>query len=350
MPGIPLPAEGRLSTAIDRALIAALAPAGLVRTGATHSENVAAQTARGLHIARRLLVPLLGKRNYLRLKSNAATGPSFGRRLGRIIAFGYDIGSIVHDSLGCGFGRRTEVAEISALFNLGIVLIDRLFDASAAVAVSTVITPDLLRQMPIALPGGTQLDAELRRTNGSGRAIVLTVVQAFFRRVRAMLPPDAPAPHHLGDLLVSAYEAELRTARPWPSRATARAIAERKAKAPFEIVFEVARLSEPAAPTSSIDRALAITKELATTFALVDDLADLERDQRAGDMNAIIIDGNGEIDWKYVTEAVERLGRSVTAAVVALESNCGSIAAARSTELVLTYLWSWIRPTSQPES
>jgi hypothetical protein len=285
-----------------------------VRGGPEHEAFAAHTTARGHVLARRLLGPDVR-----------------GRGVGRSAAFGYDLGGILHAACGTGYGRRREVAELCGIFNVGIVVFDRLSDRDP-VGLARALAATDVRGLRTELPEAES--PELRA--------LLAIVRSFFSGVRRLSSDWS----RLATLLEDTYRAQLRSAGPLADGEAA-AIAATKSRAPFEIMLEVARHCDPDVGRVDTSEAATLTARVAEVFALADDLADLEEDQATGSLNSILASSGREPGIDVVDEATETLAVAVVDAVALLERS-GAAGAGRSRELVLGYLWSWLRPQRAP--
>jgi hypothetical protein len=295
------------------ALRETLAPAGLVPDETTRSLAAACRD-RGDLLARRLLTGLL----------DASTG-----EFGRTCAFGYDVGGMLHAAGGAGFGKRREICELTALFNVGIVVFDRACDTHPDL-ISTVVGEAAVRKLSADRLG--EAPDEVRSLS--------RIVEAFFVRARRLLAGDEASLDKLGALLAETYRAQLASLDAGTlDSADAAAVALGKSQAPFFVMLELVR-SDPVFAGRPLPRAEGLARDLGATFALVDDLVDIERDLERAQLNAIA--AAGPVNRGAIDDAIARLAAVVAGVVETLEL-CGPAAGARRfRELLLAYVWSWL--------
>jgi hypothetical protein len=254
-------------------------------------------------------------------------------RLPLSLAFGFDLATQI--LVPPGGATPSEAANLAALFNFGIALLDRTLDTldAGGRAITALLDEARLR----ALIEDPQAHRDLRRASASIASvearIVIRVVCAFFAHLHAAgIPPPAT-------LLLEAYRAEMVCVRgrELSPRASLEA-AQRKSTLPFALV---GRLARDDADTD------ALAKRIGTVFWLLDDVVDLVRDLESGDANALVLAASEAVPrLQDEREPVARLLDS-NAVEESVEALCDNLNAARTAApfmdpLVLMYVRNWI--------
>jgi hypothetical protein len=291
-------------------------------------------SARGQLLAERIVAPLVGVGPFRDLTD--ASLP-----MGQIVAFGYDTAGMIHDCLDRPVLHRRDVSELGAIFNLGIVLVDRACDGGAAGPLAEALLPSELPRWfsgsPTAVTIGT-------RPQVKAVHLALVVVAAFFARLRQVGIVDAAALRPLVRLMQSTYEAELRSAGVVPGEDRAH-LAALTSRGPFDILLALACACE-SVKTPPV-RAARLVERMAATFGVIDDVVDFARDLRNRDLNAIAATYGERIDDDVVLALVADLAASVRATVKLLMEAGSPAAALRARALFLGYVWSWLGPPSE---
>jgi hypothetical protein len=246
-------------------------------------------------------------------------------------------------------GDDRRAAQAVALFQLAASLLDWIGDDEGEGAEVAGLIP--MHGLPRLVGDPAARDDLLRRARragGSARAFA-TVLVALLERV-ASLPADTAA---FATLLGAAYDAELVSfAPPAMSPAGRVASARRKSELPTLVCGWIAGAARTRDDRATVERAAAA---IAPLFGLLDDLADLGDDLRAGQLNTLVpvppAGGDedvaramrdllaGDAVERHAAEAASCIGR-----VDAIARDTGVPAASR--EAVLQWLrtraWRWL--------
>lgn len=290
-----------------------------------HRTFIALQRARGEELRSSLLAAVVSTDDGRSLASEAVFGTAnerFRERAPLVLAFGAALAETLCEASGA-HDRTAELAELGALFNLGVSVFDLLVDE----------LPALFAQFERAFS-----TAELRayvnqRGSSNGHApaapeaveirLLLGVIDAFFKRARSLSKRELPAlDSSVAELLLRAHEAEI-TAGSAGGVADADA-ARAKSTLPFHILGAVV---DSCAEDGSRGRATSLAHELGVAFWLTDELVDCVDDFQKGQANALLIDASAwltEPDDREILESLldndileQAATQAVTAAVAA---------------------------------
>jgi hypothetical protein len=273
---------------VHRELTSQLARSGLWLEDDVYFEGLRVRRTHGKALADDLVASLLGHEDFVWLDGSNVFGDTkspFRLRLPQILSFGYDLG------LGMASSAVTdENAKLCALFNLGITMFDMISDR----------VPDGPRQLsrfidPSALIALSREKKAARRLRRRAEALkhfelrcILSIVSGFFIEMqkRFEFVGDA-ASSQLEQLILRAYCAQMVCSN-WKEDQSAASLLEairEKSVLPFNIIHRIACLG---GGTQAISEALA--SEIGEIFAQLDDLVDLSKDLRDGQVNSLLIE------------------------------------------------------------
>jgi hypothetical protein len=341
--------------------------AGLWLARAQLSDFVRAQKTCGQNLERRLVVPLLDPADHAYLTSlNVGTifAPRPRIRMPLITAFGYGMGVAFHSYLHVGEDDRERSGQLCALFNLFIALFDRVCDAPEAGFASLVAILDepMLRR----LANDSDALDELKRAAAGAESpelrAVLAIFVAFHRQTQdfAGVWRAAPCWFRFNEALIEAYRAEIATVsrqrRDMPVR-DLRAAAQRKSVLPFQIMLAVTQLGGKDAPRANVLNAEALARHVGTAFSLTDDLVDLSRDDRSGDVNTILLSemldpshdvpgaGHGSnriAAGGHLDEAADTIVANLAASIKLAESSASAMDRSRFRDILIGSTQNWL--------
>jgi hypothetical protein len=264
------------------------------------ADFVRAQKASGKELERRLVLPLLDPADHAYLTSaNVGTifAPRPRIRIPLITAFGYRMGAAFHSYLHIGDDDRERCGRLCALFNLFIAMFDRVCDTRQAdfSSLVTILDEPTLRRLPGDVAALADLGRAATGADSPELRAVLAVFVAFYAQAQefARIRRAEPCWRRLNDRLIEAYRAEIVTVSrqrqhmPIPDL---QAAAQRKSVLPFQIMLGVARLGGNDASAAHDLRAECVAQRIGMAFSLTDDLMDLSRDHRSGDVNTLLLD------------------------------------------------------------
>jgi Squalene-hopene cyclase C-terminal domain/Prenyltransferase and squalene oxidase repeat len=218
-------------------------------------------------------------------------------RLARVLAFGATTAGILGGDAPARPGTAEQLGVLCALLNLGISLIDHIWDAGGTdcEVLDQLLTGELLIDACVAPDA---LVALRRRIDASAiestRArTALQVVSLFFLTLHALFPDrSAPVRDAIGLQLVRALEAE-RSTIDWQRSGLSgeRLLAAARAKSvlPFEIIELASRSSRSPDSGSHPGGDTELGRRLGRAIAQLDDLVDLRRDAQSGDLNHVLL-------------------------------------------------------------
>jgi hypothetical protein len=288
-----------------RDLVHALEASSLWPASEPHAVLMKEQRALGSLLGGSLLPDALGERDYLLLNSESVFGPANWRlrtSLPVVLAFGYELGAGLRGLMTTSGEQSREVAELCAVFNLGISIFDLICDQLPSLLGQVT---DMMQQFEqdFVSQGVSHWEQFVARSDALSIVelrILLKLIGYFFLRLHDLLR-HAGSPSHadhslnglgaIEGLLREAYEAELRSAALETSTAD---IARSKSTLPFTIILEIARIPPRSATRFTHSEAESLMSHLATVFWLTDDLVDLVRDFQTGEANAVLSQARGE--------------------------------------------------------
>jgi hypothetical protein len=231
------------------------------------------------------------------------------KSLSGILAFGGGIGSGLHAYLHGDRSRRPGTEQLSALFNLGVVLFDRLCDDIDDGV--DLIAASFDERRISALCTDTQEAASFLASAEAYRRsdirIVLKVIGLLFSELARSSSRNRAESHwtRFKELLQDAHRAEIESANSARNDDRSFDAAIRKARVPFECMVTIVGLADDS--VNAIGReASAMGQNLGLFFGLLDDLVDLGDDVRRGTSNTILNEA-------VRTGQIERCPRDVTA-------------------------------------
>jgi hypothetical protein len=201
----------------------------------------------------------------------------------RLLGFGYQHTDGLACLAGVSMSARLEVARLGALFNLGIVLFDRVCDRfpSRASLLFERATPDFL---DATLSGDTPPPTQ---TGDSAIDFLLALIVNFFAGTRA-LAADARGDDRRGftQLIYAMYRAERFATEATRDRATASLHVwrelRRKSSLPMRTMAHLALLPLPGADETVRSAVHSAAGAAGEAMWIVDDLADVGEDLEAG--------------------------------------------------------------------
>jgi hypothetical protein len=275
-----------------RTLVHELERRGLWPERAQYRRYIAQQHALGERLGEQVLLPAVGERDAALLRSEAAFGAANQRvreRLPIVLAFGHELGSVLHAIIGGQPAARYAVAERCAVFNLGVSLFDVVCDACPDLRPRLIEAFD--EHLLAGLASGTLGAGDLARTADAEPSVelrvLLKVIAAFFDLAR----PTAADLTPLEDLLRRAYRAELAASQPdAATRPDALETARSKSMLPFAVIAEVVRGGECLDDDAGA-LLCRLADDVSRVFWLTDDLVDAVPDFRSSTLNALLLDG-----------------------------------------------------------
>lgn len=327
----------------------------------------------GRVLQRKLLDPILGRSDYVYLRSEFAFGVlnrDLYSRLPLILSLGHDLGLGIYFQLLRGEVQHRNVAALCALLNLGIAVFDRICDdlTEDAEELYRFFDEDILHH----LTNDPTFCQELAELVGSlpGREvrIVLKVICAFFSRLHdwSLVSRGSPIWAALNSLLIESYRSEMRTVRANSLNHSPPELidaAARKSTLPFAIMLQIGRVCAGATGTHEVPAVDELIGRIGAVFSLVDDLMDLSRDIESGSINTILLRAGGSLSFQQWSPQGELARYLLTGDVIedAIDSLCTNIKEVvqllESSELhsitepqlesqlqdsVLTYMRNWI--------
>ena len=333
------------SRSVRSRLIARLRQAGLWQPPAAFRSEMGQQRARGEVLLRQLLAPCVGPSDLALLGQGRAFGLSDSRlrkRLPLMLSFGYELGLGLQDLLSsdpCG-------APLCALLNLGVSLFDLQCDrdAEGVRSLSDVFDERSLTRLIVDPAACVALHARAEDVAQPDLRVLLKVIGEVFRRLHARRDAETStaAWERLAQLMRDAYRAQIGTVA---GGGRDLAGVETKSTAPFHLLLAAQEILAPAASEAQRAVARRATGAIATLFWLVDDIADLARDTRAGAANWLLLQALRDDPVPGVpTSADVALQR----AMAALHEMSDVLAGARTTgaprfrRILLCYVQSWL--------
>jgi hypothetical protein len=287
---------------------------------ATASDNFAYMDSQA-DIGRRLLPALraqLGLRSYQALVSEAFLGTEnarFQRRLPYILAFGYEYARCIQQLQGAEAHPAAETArQLAALFNLGIVLVDKVTDHPAFLARFRQILSAERLQALFAGGASAPLHDEVDIDANAELAVLTNIIDCFFVQAHrlansAPAPTSDPRPREraaptnsprrredalthaprnndtpweaLQGSLVTAYTAQIAAA----NGTFTEEVSQAKSVVPFVIVPLLVSLARPATDIAAV---AALGERIGSIFWRIDDLCDLVSDYHEGQVNVVL--------------------------------------------------------------
>jgi hypothetical protein len=253
----------------------------------TFRESLRVIHTQGKALAEELIARLLGRHDYWWLDASRVFGgrkPPLSARLPRILSFGFDLGS----GMAGGGARSDDVARLCALFNFTISIFDAFCDRAhdGPGQLSKYVHPKMLQALTRDRKAIGRFWTQVEAIKNFELRCVLKLVCAFFSEVRVFTEPAGPvAGAALEDLVLRAYGAEMMCAS-WQggSRAVPSTdVVRQKSILPFQIMWQIARMDNGVPPCSD-----ALVSSIGEVFGLQDDLVDLPKDLRRGQVNSII--------------------------------------------------------------
>jgi hypothetical protein len=275
-----------------RVLIHRLDAAGLWVGKLEYQAFLERQRAIGDKLRTGLLAGVLGAEDSLCLHSERAFRAANARVRGRInlvMAFGYGLGEgLAGLASDAGAGQ---VADLCALFNLGISLFDIIVDQLPELHSALQRNFDKYMLLELATNAGAvqRYQDLLEQVVDDEIRILLKIVVSFFRELHFL--NAATCRQHspeLTSLLEKAYIAELSSM--YEAGGTdPHQTAEAKSTLPFIIIGQIARLGASSASNRAGARIDGLAADIGSIFWLVDDLADLVGDLRSRSLNGVLL-------------------------------------------------------------
>jgi hypothetical protein len=270
-------------------LIARLLEAGLWQPPQVFHGEMGQQRSRGEVLLRQLLAPCVGPSDLALLGQARAFGLADSRlrkRLPFMLSFGYELGLGLQDLLS----SDPSGAPLCALLNLGVSLFDLQCDRDGeGVRSLTEVFDERSLYRLIADPAACiELQAHAEDVAAPDLRVLLKVIVEVFRRLHAPRGAEtsAAAWERLAKLMRDAYRAQIGTVA---DGGRDLAGVETKSTAPFHLLLAAQEILAPAASEAQRAVARRATAAIATLFWLVDDIADLARDTRAGAANWLLL-------------------------------------------------------------
>jgi len=326
------------------------------------------QKARGEKLKAELLQEVLGHRDYAWLSSETifgATNQRFRTRLPFVVAFGYELGASLYGLLDGQPNQLADIAELCAVFNLGISVFDLVYDnyPDLFAEFSAVFNETTLHRLEADAEISREIEHHLNNVSAGELRVLLKLIIWFFAKLHALYRP-APkdqAWEKLLSLLLESYRAELRSASiGWESKHEPLQVSRAKSSLPFAVINQVAILFARPSDAMAQQAVDSITAHLALNFWLADDLADIVRDFQAGALNSILVQAMSGSSWSpdpsqnypvlarllegsYIEQAASELLASIISIVEILEAqNFRSDIATRLNWVILSYTRNWM--------
>jgi hypothetical protein len=219
----------------------------------------------------------------------------FEKQVERLLAFGGTLGEGLSFFVGLSERANRRAQELCALLNFGASIIDLLVDDND---VDRGIVLELfgcgqLKKLVTDPTNIQRLNAAIQRLKSASQEsrLVLTTFSNLFALLHQYRCNSSDL-EAVGDLFTEAYEAELRTVKSprVPSDVTLKSSAISKSVLVFRVMLQLACACEGPVKPSSVEMADALSTQIGSLFALVDDFADLTRDAETGSVNGILLE------------------------------------------------------------
>jgi hypothetical protein len=323
----------------------------------------------GEHLKSDLLTLVLGRADYAQLNSETIFGAinqRFRARLPLVLSFGYELGSGLYGLVNGAPGRAAEIAELCAVFNLGVSIFDLVDDEYPDLfeSFSQIFSEETLNRLRD--DPGAYLDLE---RSGSSETlavelrILLKIIAWFFSKLELFYKAGASkeARAKLSALLLQAHRAELRsTSAGADPTVDSMEISRAKSTLPFAVIHQIVHLCLGLSNQETETTLDFLVSNFATTFWLIDDLVDIVTDFQAGSLNSILVRAGAKpsrgqdpmdnypvlaslLQGSYIEEAADEICTRVGCVVDTLQREAFSAEAAMQLRKVtLSYLRSWM--------
>lgn len=325
-----------------RALVHRLEATGWWSTGTAVEAHRAHRADLGDDLSRTLLAKVLTPADRQYFLSDVAFGAAADQmtaKVGRCLAFGYELGVALHRVVTGEEGSLVEpcsraearVAEACALFNLGVALFDLVHDElpEQANALTQVLNGDVLVDVLTSRQATAELAATAAVLEPRELRLLNCLVAAFIAELHdAVSTPDVL--EDVGALISRAYAAEIRSVN---DRDAVSSVRNSRAKSvlPFHVLLETVALLGDAPAATSVPALRPAVEAMGTAFWLVDDLMDLVTDFQTGSLNSILAgarqtmpSGDGPADPEYAllrhVLAENGIADAAEGAVIALQT------------------------------
>jgi hypothetical protein len=294
--GSPVDCAGRCSPSITelaidgrRKLVASLCEADLWLPDEQIDILVSQRAVRGRVLQRKLLLPCLAAEDYCRLTGDSASGLEHSAKLSNVVMFGYEIGRGLEVALGTQSSAAYDGSLLCALLNVGFAFFDYQCDRvpGGRETLTSLFDGDLIPSLMNSAQAAADLRARADLVSSIRlRSLLKIVAEIFARLTRLRLPASDPEVwSSLGRCFEAAYAAQIQSVNAMAATVESCRL---KSVAPFEIMLlaMMAISSEPTPERKMAARRL--TSDIATVFWLLDDLVDLEHDERSMFANSLL--------------------------------------------------------------
>lgn len=304
-----------------RATLRGMADLGLRSPDEAYHDYMEAQQQRGRDILDRLQ-PYLGSAQFSILVSDALLGPQnarFSRRLPFILAFGHEYARCLELISGGSDDGGSEIRDLSALFNLGIVLVDNLSDEPSRFGeLSEVMDATRLRLLLSGSESEGKSDTGAKFSTPELQ-LLDQIVSTFFRIARSIHQRSnyEYVWTDLSKTIQASYHAQVQSSRGQHTEAVSR----EKSVSPFLVApLLVEMIRGPSAKYL-----MSLGSYVGHVFWLVDDLVDVARDYHSGQTNSVLLragvqntpgQDNGLaliLEESYIETAVSEIQRNIRA-------------------------------------
>jgi hypothetical protein len=267
---------------VRRVLIGRLQASGLALDNEQLSKGLAAQQALGCRELQAMAAEL-GNGWAAALQSETFLGPAgrrFQLRLPYIVAFGAGYAGVLLALVPGRLSQHSAVRGLSALFNLGIVLVDTIMDDPERFGrFEAIFRPTDLK----ARLAGVKPSSAPSTSATSEMSVLGQLIDAFFEGVQRLAAGSEPSClTALGSALSAAYAGQLRSIGAVRDEAAVRA----KSVAPFLVAPSLIGLAQSDEDPRQL---IAIGTHVGEAFWRIDDLVDFCQDQHRGDPNILAL-------------------------------------------------------------
>jgi hypothetical protein len=261
--------------------------------------------ARGKLLTQQVLINILDPFDHEFLRSADAfrvESRRFRRSLASVLSFGFYLGGAFADWLEVRH-QRENIATTCAVFTAMTMLFDLCLDdlPNGAELLLQVLDENAMRRLA---DGGLDLIPIAERHPIPEIRITLKMLCSFYHRARVLAEASLGTElwRRTDDLIMDAYRAEVRSVKSHNQGELADAAAATKSL-PVQIMFHLAMAGDPGRGSQAYLEGASLAREIGAMLWLTDDLADLVKDGRSGNANAILCEARSLLPPELAADA-----------------------------------------------
>ena len=255
------------------------------------------QKLQGERLKKKLLHRILGS-EYVLLGSEgsfSSTNRHFQLRLPYCLSFGYEIGTHICNLFNKKAKNNIQVAQLSALFNLGISVFDLIIDhyPNISSVLNSVFNERVLKRLIFeSSQEQKKMKSAIQQLNGNEIKILLKLIAGFFKNLNDSFSDGRQdeIKNILLPELIKAYKAELISNNLTKLSLDLHSnISRRKSTLPFIVISKLIIIANNDININNLKVYNKFIKNFAESFWILDDILDIVKDIRTGALNSVLV-------------------------------------------------------------